>query len=161
MNNKLGFSAGVLNIVLGSVLFVDAILIALMAFCCLIMSFTMFFMAAIPAFLFTGFLFFVALAAAIANIVTGTGAVVTSVKGGTVSKIFSVVSTVVDIAVIPANIVALVCGTYLLFTEISWLSVMIFIIAACAIILAVISLILNLICLMRTKKSVDGNTVDV
>ena len=89
MNNKLGFSAGVLNVILGAVLFIDAALIAFIAFFCLLMSFSLFFMAAIPAFLLTGFLFLVVLGTGIANTVTGGGAILTSVKGGKISKIFS------------------------------------------------------------------------
>ncbi len=58
MNNKLGFSAGVLNVILGAMLFIDAALIAFIAFFCLLMSFSLFFMAAIPAFLLTGFFVF-------------------------------------------------------------------------------------------------------
>lgn len=169
MNNKLGFSAGILNVVLGVVLFVDAVLIAIFAFVCLILSFSLFFMAAIPAFLVTGFLCIVAFAAAIANAVTGGGAILTSIKGGKVSKIFSTVSVIVDAVVIPANIVALACGAYLIFVDtasegsVSALSVMILVIALSAVLLAVASFILNLICITRTKKETisEPNAVDI
>lgn len=168
MNNKSGFSAGVLNVILGVFLFIDAVLIAVFAFVCLLMSFSLFFMAAIPAFLVTGFLCIVAFAAAIANTVTGGGAILTSVKGGKISRIFSIVSVAVDAAVIPANIVALACGAYLIFVEaaedgmVSGLSVTILVIAAAVIMLAVASLIINIVCLTRTKKAASGaNTIDV
>ena len=163
MNNKLGFSAGVLNVILGAVLFIDAALIAFIAFFCLLMSFSLFFMAAIPAFLLTGFLFLVVLGTGIANTVTGGGAILTSVKGGKITKIFSTVSLAVDAVIIPANIFALVYGVYALYNDVGALSVLIFIIAASAILRAVASLIVNRVCLTRTKKAVisEPSAIDV
>lgn len=151
MNNKLGFSAGILNAVLGAVLFIDAILIAVMAFVCLLLSFSLFFMAAIPAFFATGFLCIVAFVAAAANVATGAGAIITSINGGKISSVFSTVSLIVDVAVIPANITAMACGAYLLLTEVSGLAILIFLIAAVAVMLAFASLILNIVVLTRTK----------
>lgn len=99
----------------------------------------------------------------IANTVTGGGAILTSVKGGKISKIFSTVSLAVDAVIIPANIFALVYGVYALYNDVGALSVLIFIIAASAILLAVASLILNIVCLTRTKKAVisEPSAIDV
>ena len=152
-NAKYDHATGVLNISLGVVLFVDSILLGIVAVCCMMMSFSLFFMAAIPAFLLTCALCAVAVVAAIANIATGIGTLVVSQKGGTVSLIFSVATIVVDVAVIPANIVALLCGVYLLYTEISFLSILIFIVAAAALALAVTSLILTVIRLVKSNKA--------
>lgn len=169
MNNKLGFSAGILNVILGALLIIDAVLLAVFAFCFLLLSFSLFFMAAIPAFLVTGFLCIVTFGGAIANTVTGGGAILTSVRGGKISKIFSTVSVIVDVAVIPANIVALSYGAYIIFDEItvegavSVFPVIITIITAVAIIIAVASLIFNIVCLTRTKKAVisEPSAIDV
>lgn len=150
--SKLELSMGVLNIVLGAVLFADAAVIALFAFVCLLMSFSLFFLAAIPAFLFTGMLCIIAFAAAIVNVITGIGAVVSSQTGGKVSTIFTIATIVVDAIVIPANVVALFCGSYLLYTEVNYLSILIFVIAVCAILLATASLILSIIRINNRKN---------
>lgn len=152
---KLERAMGGLNIALGVVLAVDGIILAIMAFCCLLMSFSLFFMAAIPAFLVIGFLCVLAFGAAIANIVTGVGTVFASKRSVKILRLFPIVTLIVDVAVIPANVIALVCGTYLLYTEVNWLSILIFIVAACAIMLAVVSLVLSIIRIVKRKKSVN------
>ncbi|MDE6618388.1 MAG: hypothetical protein K2K13_05140 [Clostridiales bacterium] len=150
---KLERAMGGLNITLGTVLGIDGIILAVIAFCCLLMSFSLFFMAAIPAFLVIGFLCLMAFCGAIANIVTGVGAVLAAKKQTKVLRFVPIVAIAVDIAVIPANVIALVCGAYLLYTEVNWLSVLIFIVAACAIMLAVVSLVLSIIRMFKRKKS--------
>ena len=52
---------------------------------------------------------------------------------------------------------------YALYNDVGALSVLIFIIAASAILLAVASLILNIVCLTRTKKAVisEPSAIDV
>lgn len=152
--SRLERATGGLNIALGLVLFVDGIVIAIVALCCLLMSFSLFFMAAIPAFLVTGFLCIMAFAAAIANIVTGVGTVIASAKRGKLRSVFFIITIAADIVVIPANIIALICGAYLLYTEVNYLSILIFIFAACAIILAVSSLVLSAIRLIKQKNSI-------
>lgn len=144
-NAKLELSMGILNIVLSAVLFVDGIVTALIAFVCLLLSFSLFFLAAIPAFLFTGMLCLITFIAALVNVITGIGAVVSSQTRGKISAFFTIATIVVDAVVIPANIVALFCGSYLLYTEVNYLSILIFVIAACAILLATASLILSII----------------
>lgn len=151
---KLEHAMGGLNIALGAVLFVDGIIIAVMAFCCLLLSFSLFFMAAIPAFLVTGFLCIIAFGAAIANIVVGVGTVFASDKHIKVLRVFPFITIAADIAVIPANIIALVCGSYLLYTEVNFLSILIFIVAACAILLAAASLILSVVRIVKRKNTV-------
>ena len=150
--SKLELSMGILNIVLGAVLSLDGLVIALFAFVCLLMSFSLFFTAAIPAFLFTGMLCIVTFIAALVNVITGVGAVVTSQTSKKISKFFTIATMVVDIVVIPANIVALICGTYILYTEVNYLSVLIFIIAVLAILLAVASLILSIVRIVQRGK---------
>lgn len=143
--SNLELSMGILNVVLGAVLFLDGIIIALFAFVCLLMSFSLFFLAAIPAFLFTGALCIVTFVAALVNVITGVGAMIASRKSGKVSKLFTIATIVVDTIVIPANVIALICGSYLLYTEVNYLSVLIFVIAVLAILLAVASLTLSII----------------
>lgn len=152
---KLERAMGGLNIALGVVLGIDGIILAVMALCCLLMSFSLFFMAAVPAFLVIGFLCVMAFCGAIAHTVTGVGAVFASKKQTKVLRFVPIVTIAVDIAVIPANVIAFICGAYLLYTEVNWLSVLIFIVAACAIMLAVVSLVLSIIRLVKRKKSVN------
>ncbi len=155
LTSKLERAMGGLNITLGVVLGIDGIILAVMAFCCLLMSFSLFFMAAIPAFLVIGFLCLMAFGGAIANIATGIGTLFASKKQTKVLIFVPIVTIAVDIAVIPANVIALICGAYLLYTEVNWLSVLIFIVAACAIMLAVVSLVLSIIRIVKRKKSVN------
>ena len=152
---KLERAMGGLNIALGGVLAADGILLAVVAFCCLLMSFSLFFMAAIPAFLVIGFLCIVTFGAATANLVVGIGTVLSSKKRAEILKLFPIVTIVVDIVVIPANAIALACGAYLLYTEVDFLSILIFIVAACAILLAAASLVLSIIRIVKQKKTVS------
>ena len=149
---KLERAMGVLNIALGAILFTDGILLAVMAFCCLLMSFSLFFMAAVPAFLVTGFLCMVAFGAGIASLVVGIGTMLSSANNAKILKIFPIVTIVVDVSTIPANVIALICGTYLLYTEVNFLSILIFIVAACAILLAATSLVLSIVRIVKRKK---------
>lgn len=151
-NIKLVKAMGAMNIALGAVLFVDGVLIVIMAFCCLLMSFSLFFLAAIPAFLVTSSLSVAAFIAAAENIAAGLGAVLSAKKGGNVSKGFTIATLIIDILIIPANVLALICGSYLLYTEVNFLSVLIFIIAASVIALAVASLTLSIIRLKRKEQ---------
>lgn len=150
--NKSELATGVLNIILGIVLLVDAVLIAIMAVCCLLMSFSLFFLAAIPAFLITCTLCIIAFVATWANVVIGIGTVVASNRGGKILTIFPIIAVIADVAVIPANIVALVFGVYLVVVEIDFLSIFICIIATLAIGLAIASLILSIVSLIKPKS---------
>ena len=152
---KLERAMGALNITLGVVLFVDGVVLAFVAFCCLLMSFSLFFMAAVPAFLVIGLLCIMTFGAAIANLVTGVGTVFSSKKqSNKILRLFPIITIAADVAVIPANIIALVCGSYLLYTEVNYISILVFIVAALAILLAVVSLVLSIVRLVKRKKSV-------
>lgn len=151
---KLESAMGGLNIALGVVLFADGVVLAVVAFCCLLLSFSLFFMAAIPAFLVIGLICLMAFGASIANLVTGVGTVFAAKKrDNKVLRLFPIITIAADITVIPANIVALVCGSYLLFTEVNYISVLVFIVAALAILLAAVSLVLSIIRLVKRKRS--------
>lgn len=160
-NHNVGpeFVAGVLNIALGVVLFVDAVLLAIAALGCLLMSFSLFFMAAIPAFLALGALCLLAFGAAIVNIITGISTVVAFRKSEKVSFVLSIVAMVADIAVIPANIIAAVLGALMIFDEVSVLSVFILTVAVLAVVLVLVSLILSILRISRHKPAApDGNS---
>lgn len=118
MKDKLGFSAGILNIILGIILLVDAVFFGITAFVCLLLSATLFFMAAIPLFLLLGSICLLTLAATAANIITGTGTIVASIKGGTASKVFSTISVILDGLVIPPNAFAVAYSIYALISNI-------------------------------------------
>ncbi len=103
IKNKLGFSARILNVVFGGVLFADFILIiTLIVLVRLAMSFSLFFMSAIPA-----FIVFCCLAPRfwfpIVNTLTGVEASVASVKGGNKSYALTIVSLALDCIVITVN----------------------------------------------------------
>lgn len=153
MDNKLNFSAGVLNIIVGAVLFIDSVLIAVFAFAFLLLSFSLFFMAAIPAFLITAFLCVVTLVATAANTATGIGSVLTSINGGKLTKVFSIISIIVDAIVIPANMCALAFGAFVMADEPDFLSALIVAISALAISAATASLIVQCVSLVRANKN--------
>lgn len=150
-NAGLERGAGALNISLGAVLFIDGILLAIAALCCLLMSFSLFFMAAIPAFLVLGALCLLTFGSGIVNIITGVSAIVASKRSEKISFILSIVATVVDIAMIPANIVACAFGALMLYAEVSLLAVLILTVAVIAVILASVSLILSIVRITRSK----------
>lgn len=151
-NNKLGLAAGIMNIVLGGVLFVDALLFLVMAACCLMMSFSLFFMAAIPAFLVCGFLAILNFGIGVVNVLLGATAVATMRKGGKISHIVSVASMIFDTVILPLNLLALAYGIYMLVLELEWVSVFILVIAALGFLLAASGLILHIVGVLRKKK---------
>lgn len=156
MKNKLGFTAGIMNIILGGILFVFGVLFIIMAACCIMMSFSLFFMAAIPAFLVTGFLAGVTLIAAAVNASVGAGAVATSVKGGLPMHIVSIVSLVVDVAMLPVSICGLACGIFLL-RDASFLSVFVLIISVLSVAAVIASMVSDIVCLKRRKREAAEN----
>lgn len=99
----------------------------------------------IPTFFVVGALCFAAFVAAIVNVVTGIGSVVAAQKSGKASFVISVAAVVVDVVMIPANVVACVFGAILLHDGIGVISVLSFSVAALAVALALVSLILNII----------------
>lgn len=143
------YVAGVMNIVLGAVLFLDSVFLGIMAGLCFLLSFSLFFMAAIPTFFVVGALCFAAFVSAIVNVVTGVGSVVAAQKSGKASFVISVAAVVVDVVMIPANVVACVFGAILLHDGIGVISVLSFSVAALAVALALVSLILNIIRIMK------------
>ncbi len=92
MKNKLGFSAGILNLVLGGILFLTAIVVGIAGVIFLLLCLSPVAIIAIPATICSLIVFTISMGSAISNTVTGTGAVVSAIKGGTLSKIFSVSS---------------------------------------------------------------------
>ncbi|MDE7395815.1 MAG: hypothetical protein K2M95_06830 [Clostridiales bacterium] len=156
MKHKLGFTAGIMNLILGGILFVFAVLFIIMAACCIMMSFSLFFMAAIPAFLVTGFLASVTLIAAAVNIAVGAGAVATSIKGGLPVYVVSIVSLVVDVAMLPVSICGLACGVFLM-QDASFLSVFVLIISVLSVAAVIASTVLDIVCLKSRKSEAAQN----
>ena len=147
-------TVAVLNIALGAVLIFDVVLLGIMAFGCLLMSFSLFFMAAIPAFFLIGGLTIATLIAAVVNIGDGIGLAIAANKNRRVSTVFTVITMITDGIMLPVNIVALICGIYLLTAETDFLSIAITMAAAFVILLALISLILNLIKWKQSRHNV-------
>ncbi len=152
INSKSQNAVGVLNIALGIALFLHVILLGIMAVGCLLMSFSLFFMAAIPAFMLIGFLTFATFIAAIVNIGEGLGLIIAANKSRKVSTVFAVVALVTDCIILPVDAVALACGIYLLLSEINFLSVSITIASALVLVLAVAALILSLIRFTQSRR---------
>lgn len=153
-NSKLTITAGILNTVLGVILFGYAVLLTIMAFVCLLLVITPLIIAAIPLFFIFCFIAILALGSAIANEVTGIGSIITSSKGGTPSRIFSIISLVVDAVIIPANALTLIYNVYGLTQENESFALWIVLIitGSLCIALAVSCLILNATALKNTKK---------
>lgn len=138
-------TVGVLNIILGIVLLIDVGMLCVVAFCLLMLSFSLFFMAAIPAFLLFFVLTIATFVAAVINLVDGIATVAVSKKRRILSSVLGVITIIVDLIMIIANIVALVCGIYLTISEVNFISITTTITASLAIILAILSLCLTLI----------------
>ncbi|MBD5632330.1 MAG: hypothetical protein HDP34_03795 [Clostridia bacterium] len=160
MKNNLEFSAGVLNVVLATFLFIETIFIGFMAFACLLMSFTIFFIAAIPLTLILAFICVISLGATVAHVASGAGSIVASLKGGKASQVFSIISVVADLAVIPANVFSFGYFIYAFFFNVAegetdgiGLGIALIVFCAIAAILATASLIINLIALSRKKQN--------
>lgn len=139
--------------ILGSVLAIDCIVLAILAVGCLMMSFSLFFMAAIPAFLVVGFLFILSVCAMAANFIAGAGTIITSMKGGKISKVFSVLSIIVDMAILPAQGLALAFCVYAFADEPDAIFLALMIIAVIAVLLCIAGTILNIVRISRDKAT--------
>lgn len=161
MKDKLTFAAGIINILMGAGTFVYAILMALFAFVSLILVFTIFIVAALPVFLIMLFITCITFAAAIANTVVGVGTLVSSIKGGNVSKAFSIVSVTVDGVFIPANGIFMLISLYLVATpdNMSWLSVLLAVLSTVVFLLAVASLVLHIVRLVRYGRQAKSGQI--
>lgn len=144
-NSKLTMTSGILNTILGVILLVYTVLLALMAFVSLALIITPLIIAAVPMFFLFGFFAIVTLAAAVANGITGIGSIVTSSKGGVPSRIFSVISLIVDSVVLPIGIATLAYNIYGLTqeTESRALWITLLVISALTSAMAVTGIILN------------------
>lgn len=144
-NSKLTLTAGILNTILGAILLGYAALLAIMAFVCLALMITPLIIAAIPLFFIFGLIAVIVLAAAIANGLTGIGSIITSSKGGTPSRTFSIISVVVDAVMIPSGIATFAYNIFGLTKEtespIMWIALLIS--SALTVAMAIACLILN------------------
>lgn len=132
---------------------IDSIFLAIVAFMCLLLSFSLFFLAAIPAFLIFGALFLLAAVASAANIVTGTGTIITSVKGGKISKVFSAVSLAVDAVVMPAQIFLFAYSVYCFIIDPAPILTVMALFSFIAVCLCIAGVALNVIKLVSDGKS--------
>lgn len=126
---------------------------AILAIGCLMMSFSLFFMAAIPAFLIVGFLFILTVCATAANYFTGAGTIIGAIKGGKVSKVFSVLSIIVDVMILPAQALALAFCAYAYADEPEPVFLTLMIVAVIAVALCIAGTILNIIRIVRDKPT--------
>ena len=144
-NSKLTMTSGILNTILGAILLVYTVLLALMAFVSLALMITPLIIAAIPMFFLFGFFALVTLVAAVASEVTGIGSIITSSKGGAPSRIFSVISVVVDAIMIPSGLATFAYNVYGLTQEnespVLWIALLI--ISALTAAMAITCLVLN------------------
>ncbi len=156
MNTKVNLAAGVMNIILAVVLTVNTVIILLCLIACAVMPILLPiwflpFVFLVPLF---GCIFFVSLAANICNLIAGVGTVVASVKGGKISEIFAIISLVVDTVFIPVCALFFAYGVYSVQDEytVNWLTVAITVASSLAVVLTVVSMILNAVSLNAKKK---------
>ena len=151
MNDKLTFSAGIINIVTGAFTFLYALIMALITIVALLMSFTIFFLGAIPVFIIFLALTALTFGAAITNAVVGVGSIVTSMRGGRISKVFSIVSVSVDGVFIPVcgGILALWTISLVSANEINWAAILFIISTFVVLALTVTSLVLHSVRLVK------------
>lgn len=154
MNSKLNLCSGIFNVILGAMLALDCIMLAIFAVVCLLLSFSPFFFAAIPAFLIFGALFVLAVIAATANIITGTGAIITSVKGGKISKVFSAISIAVDAVVLPAEVCMFAYSIFGFINETAPIFIIMMLFSFVAAGLCIAGIVLNIIRLIKDKPTV-------
>ena len=155
MNTKINFSAGVISIIHAVALTVNTFIVLMCLFACIVMPILLPiwflpFALLIPLF---GFIFAISLAAAVSNLITGVGTVVASTKGGKVSKVFAIISLVIDGLFIPVNVLFFAYGVFALTDayNINWLTVLIAVASSAAVVLTVVSIVLNTICIARNK----------
>ncbi len=145
LNSKFTLTAGILNTILGAIMLIYAVLLALMAFVSLLLIITPLIIAALPMFFLFGFFAIVTLVAAVASEVTGIGSIMTSSKGGTPSRIFSVISVVVDAVMIPSGLATFAYNIFGLTKEtespVMWIALLIS--SALTVAMAIACLILN------------------
>ncbi len=151
--SKITIASGVLNIVSGAILFLDAVLFAIAAIVCLMMVVTPFIIAAVPMFFILGFIGLLALGAAIADEIVGIGSVITSAKGGTPSRIFTIISVAVNAIILLPNILSLINNVFCLIGETESIGIWIalIVINSLSIIIALTCLIINAYAL-KSKK---------
>lgn len=159
MRNKLEFTAGILNTVLAVFLFIEGIFFAIAAIVCLLMSFTIFFMAAIPLTVVLAVICAVSFGAAFAHIVLGAGSIIAAKKGGKITKILSAASVAADAAVIPANFLFACFLIYSFAVNVAegntdglGLAIALLVFAIAAVLLAAASLIINIIAISRKNR---------
>lgn len=156
MKSGLNITAGIMNIILAAALTVNTIIMLMCLFVCVAMPLLLPiwflpFILLVPLF---GFIFVVSLSATVCNLIAGTGTLISTVKGGKISKTFAIISLVVDLVFIPSNALFFAYGVYAVSDayNVNWLTVAITAASSAAIILTVVSVILNAVSLRKMKK---------
>ena len=155
MKDKLSFLVGVLNSVLAGVMAINTVfmLLFVIAVIALPILLPIWFLPLLIAVPIVGFIFFISLAATVCNMVSGVGSVLAAIKGGMASKIFTVISTVVDGIFIPANVMFLYFGAVLnTGGEAEAFSITLLVVATLAMALVIAGLVMNIIGLLRMSK---------
>lgn len=157
MNGKFNFSAGIMNIILGAALAVNTFILMLCLVVCVAMPILLpiWFLPFIVFIPVIALIFLLSLSAMICNMVAGVGTVVASIRGGKVSRVFSIVSIVVDAVFVPANVLFFAYGVYSLKVayEVNWLTVLIAFASAIAVVFTIVSIVLNAVSLARNKQT--------
>ena len=155
MKERLNFSAGIMNILLAAALSVNTFIVMLCLVACIAMPILLPiwflpFIIFIPLF---AIIFLASLSATVCNMVAGVGTVVASIRGGKISRVLAAVSIVVDAVFIPANALFFAYGVYALqgADAVNWLTVLITVASAIAVVFTVVSVVLNAVSLSRNK----------
>ncbi|MCM1368441.1 MAG: hypothetical protein NC184_06520 [Roseburia sp.] len=152
---KIEHAITVLSIWLAIGMFAGGLLFSVVAGCCLLMSFSLFFMAAVPAFFIFGgaalFTFGVGFADAVIGIVMH----VAAKKNETITRTVSVATSVVDIITIPVNLTAFVFSALIISGEANAAWICIFVFSALAVAASVARFVLGIIRAAMDKSGAD------
>lgn len=149
---KLLITAGTMNLVISGLLGLQTLFFIVVAAACLLMTFSLFFLAAIPAAVIIGGIAFILSIAAIANLITGIGALVGSCRTGKFSKAISIVSIVINALMIPLCVFSLLFGIELLRMSFDWFSFVLALFGAIMIVFTIASLVIHIVCLKKLSN---------
>lgn len=155
MKNHTSFAAGICNMSVAVVSLINTGVIALFAIVAFAMSFTLFFMAAIPLFLLFGFLFLVSAGTNILNFIVGIGSIIHGVNGGKYSSALNVAAIVIDGLFVSVNSVFVLFGAIACVSgeDARWLGILVLTVGLLSVVLAGAGFILNAISLSRNTKT--------
>lgn len=151
--NKLERAITALSVLLGIGLFADAIILAVVSICCLMLSFSLFFMAAVPAFLLFGALCLFTFFASFVDIAIGIALHFASKKNEFATRAISIAMIVTDAVTIPVNITVFILATFITGMGVTAAWVFIYLFSVMALVASVARLVLCIVRALRRKSA--------